>query len=60
MLTKVSVIESLRNMPESFSADELIEKIILIDKIEEGMKQATSGESIDDGRIDEHLSKWLD
>lgn len=59
MVNKTSIIDSLKDLPESFSAEELINRIILLDKIDEGLKQAQEGKSINDEEIEEQLAKWL-
>ncbi|MGL5889314.1 MAG: hypothetical protein ACRC3B_05480 [Bacteroidia bacterium] len=43
MLTKEKVIDIVSAMPERFSAEQLIERIILLNKVEEGLKQAEQG-----------------
>ena len=40
MLVKEKVIESLQKFPGNFSIDELIEKLIIIEKIENGDAQS--------------------
>jgi len=37
MLTKEKVIQSLQNMPDQFFIDELIDKLLLLQKIETGL-----------------------
>jgi len=39
MITKTKLKETLENFPEEFSIDDLVEKLIIIDKIEKGRKQ---------------------
>ena len=38
MLTKVRVKKSIENLPDSFTIDELIDQLIFIEKVEEGIK----------------------
>jgi hypothetical protein len=44
MLTKEKVMNSLQNMPGTFSIDELIDKLILLLKIETGLEQSKKSE----------------
>ena len=37
MLTKDSVLKTISTLPENFNLDELIDKLIFIDKVEKGM-----------------------
>ncbi len=40
MITKTKLIAEIKNFPEKFSIDELIEKLILIEKVEMGREQS--------------------
>ena len=40
MLTKALVKKQLENLPEEFSLDDLVEKLIVILKIEKGLKDS--------------------
>ena len=44
MLTKDKVISSLNDLPDTFSMDELIDKLMLLQKIETGLEQSEKGE----------------
>lgn len=46
MLTKNKVKQSIDNLPDSFTIDELIEQLIFIEKVEEGIKQSDEGKVI--------------
>lgn len=58
MLTKEQVINSLKDMPDKFSIDELMDKLILLQKIEIGLEQSEKGQvyTVDEAR--EMLKKW--
>lgn len=59
MLTKDKVYKSLDDLPEEFSLDELLDKLILLQKIETGLEQSDSGQIIPDDELDSKLEKWL-
>lgn len=44
MLTKEKVINSLPDMPDTFSMDELMDILILLQKVETGLEQSKKGE----------------
>ena len=44
MLSKEKLIQTIRELPDSFSVDDLFERIILLQKIEIGMEQSKSGQ----------------
>jgi len=59
MLTKEQVFSSIEKMPEQFSIDQLIDKLIFIDKVEIGLKQSESGNVNTKEQSKQKLSKWL-
>ena len=59
MLTKDKVYKSLDDLPEKFSLDELLDKLILLQKIETGLEQSDDGQIIADEELDSKLEKWL-
>ncbi|PKP29747.1 MAG: hypothetical protein CVT99_16065 [Bacteroidetes bacterium HGW-Bacteroidetes-16] len=60
MLTKTVLKEQIEKFPEQFSIDELIEKFILIEKIEDGNRQSERGEIITDAEMDKEIEKWFE
>ena len=60
MLTKSRLKEHIEKFPEQFSIDELVESLILIEKIENGNKQSEKGEVIEDTELDNEIEKWFE
>ena len=58
MLTKNKVKKSIENLPESFSIDQLIEQLIFMEKIEEGIKQSEEGKVISNEDIKLMIDRW--
>ena len=59
MITKSKLIETIDKFPETFSIDELIEKAILIDKIERGDKQSKEGNTVTEEELEKEMQKWF-
>jgi len=59
MLTKTKSIEQIEKFPEGFSIDELVERLILIEKVELGLKQSENGEIISDSDLDKEIEQWF-
>jgi predicted transcriptional regulator len=59
MLTKTKLREQIEKFPEEFSLDDLIDRLILIDKIERGNKQSENGEVISEEELDKEIEKWF-
>ena len=59
MLTKKEVLESLESLPKKFEAEEAIEKIILLEKINIGLEQSKAGKIVSAAEAKTRLKKWL-
>ncbi len=59
MLTKINVIKTITRFPDNFSIDELVDKMILLDKIEKGIQDADNGKVITDEELDNKIEEWL-
>lgn len=59
MLTKTNVIKTITRFPDNFSIDELVDKMILLDKIEKGIKDADNGKVISEEDLDKKIEGWL-
>ena len=58
MLTKRKVKQSIDNLPESFSIDELIDQLIFVEKVEEGIIQSNNGKVISNKDVKLMIDKW--
>ncbi len=47
MMTKELVLQTLQSLPDDVSIDEVIERLYVLRKIEEGLRQAAAGDVID-------------
>jgi len=59
MLTKEKIIEAIKDMPNTFSVDELLDRIMLVQKIEIALEQAEAGKVSTTEEAKKRLSKWL-
>ena len=59
MLTKEKIIKSIENMPDKFSIEEVIERIVLLQKIEIGLEQSENAETYSTQESRKKLEKWL-
>lgn len=58
-MRKAAVIESISNLPEEFSIDEIIERLIIIEKIDKGRQQIKEGKINTENEAKSKLNKWL-
>ncbi len=58
-MKKATVISTLNEFPKEFNLDELLEKLIIIDKIEVGLKESKEGKTVSHAEAKKVISKWL-
>jgi len=58
MLTKEKVNKSIKNLPDLFTIDELIEQLIFVEKVEEGFKQSEAGTVVPNDEVQSIIEKW--
>jgi hypothetical protein len=58
-MKKQAVINVLNDFPKEFSLDDLFEKLIVIQKIEEGLEDVKKGKTIPHEKIKKEAKKWL-
>jgi len=56
MLTKEKILQSIKELPNEFSLDEIVEKLILLEKIEIGLQQVKQGKVVSDATAKEKLN----
>jgi hypothetical protein len=59
MLQKSKVLETVEDLPDRFSMDELFEKMYVIEKIEKGLEQVRNGETVSEEDLDEEIESWF-
>lgn len=60
IMNKTTVIETLDNLPNEFSTEELMDRLLFIDKVERGMKDAKESKVISLEEAKTRMDKkWL-
>ena len=55
MMTKTKLKQHIENFPDKFSLDELIERLILVEKVELGNQQSEKGDTISEADLDKEI-----
>jgi len=58
MLTKNKVKELMEQMPATFSVDDLVERVLLLQKIEAAQKEIENGEGLDWEDVKKEMDRW--
>ena len=58
-MTKAQIVEAVQQLPENFELEDLFERLLLIKRIEEGVRQSDNGETLTEAEARTYLSRWL-
>ncbi len=58
-MKKASVLNVLNELPREFSFDDFLERLIVIEKIEVGMKESKEGKTVSHENAKKMIAKWL-
>ena len=59
MISKKNVIQGLEKLPDHLSIDDLLDRLLLIEKIETGIKQSEKDDTVSTEDARKRLEKWL-
>ena len=59
MLTKEKIHFTIDRLPDNLTIDQLIDEMILLDKIEQGINDAKEGRVFTTDEVKVKLNKWL-
>ena len=57
-MQKSTIIHTLNELPSKFNLDDFLEKLIVIEKIDEGMEEAKTGKTISHEKVKKMVAKW--
>ena len=58
-MTKDKVLVALKELPERFDVEELIERLIFLQQIDEGLAQSANNQVVSLEEAKNALNKWL-
>lgn len=58
MLTKEKVLSTISKLPEKFSLDELVEKMMILEKIEKGLEDSENDNILSEDDLEEKIKEW--
>ena len=59
MITKTQIIDSLSNLPENLTLDQVIDHLVVVEKIQKGLEDSANGHVYNKDQAKEKLKKWL-
>ena len=58
-MTKQNLTQLVEHLPENFSLEDVLDRIILLSKIEKGLEQSEQKQTVSTAEAKESLKKWL-
>ena len=59
MTTKERIIQAIEELPANATIEDAMERLLFLAKIERGLKQADTGETISHVEVKERMAEWL-
>jgi predicted transcriptional regulator len=59
MTTKQKVMRAVRNLPDNVSFEDAMERLLFLAKVEKGLEQADSGQTIAHEKVKQKMGRWL-
>ena len=57
-LNKESVLDTLQKLPQEFTLDELIERLIVVEKISQGLEDVKAGNVVSHDEVKNTVRSW--
>lgn len=57
-MKKESAIDTIKELPNEFQLEDLIERLIVIEKVEQGLDQLNKGKTVTHEKVKELSRKW--
>jgi predicted transcriptional regulator len=57
-MKKSTVIQTLNELPQKFDLDDLLERLMVIEKIDEALEDAKSGKTVSHAKVKKMVAKW--
>lgn len=59
MIKKNQLKETIESFPEEFTLEELVDRLILLDKIEKGNRDSLEDNTLSEVELEEEMKKWF-
>lgn len=59
MTTKERIIQAIEELPANATIEDAMERLLFLAKIERGLEQADTGETISHVEVKERMAEWL-
>lgn len=57
-MKREKVIDAVKELPQEFELEELVETLIFVEKVEQGLNQLEEGKTVEHAQVKELAKKW--
>ncbi|MGI4865775.1 MAG: hypothetical protein ACRYFZ_17765 [Janthinobacterium lividum] len=57
-MQKETILATLSDMPAQVTLDEVVERLIFIEKVEEGLRQSEAGQTVSQEEVEKLAKSW--
>ena len=57
-MKREKIIDAVMSLPQEFDLEQLMERLIFVEKVEQGLQQLDNGNVIDHAELKEMIKKW--
>ena len=58
-MKKQSLVQVVNELPREFELDDLMEKLVVLEKIEMGLNDVRNGRTVSHEKVKKEVKKWL-
>ena len=58
-MKKQSLVQAIKELPIEFNLDDLMEKLVVLEKIEMGLNDVRNGRTVTHEKVKKEVKKWL-
>jgi predicted transcriptional regulator len=59
MTIKEKVLQAVNDLPDDASIEAAVERLLLLAKVDKGLRQADAGQTIPHSQVKERMAKWV-
>ncbi len=57
-MNRETAIEAVKELPQEFNLEELMEKLVFVEKVEQGLKQLDEGKTVSHEQLKDRVREW--
>jgi predicted transcriptional regulator len=57
-MNRDKAMDTVKELPQEFELEDLLEKLVFVQKVEDGLKQLKEGKTVPHEKVKEMVKKW--